>query len=169
MELTIIKEKIPQYLKKYKYAAIILIIGLMLMWLPSKLEKKENNNTTQSIQESEMNDDEQNLKDILSKIKGAGRVEVLLTRAVDSETQYQSNGNYTSDESGENNTVTTVIVTDSSRNESGLVQRKIAPIYRGAVVVCDGAEDPAVRLALVEAVSKVTGLSTNHISVLKME
>lgn len=35
-------------------------------------------------------------------------------------------------------------------------------------MVCQGADNAAVRLAIVEAVSKVTGLGANRISVLKM-
>jgi len=36
-------------------------------------------------------------------------------------------------------------------------------------VVCQGADDPAVRLAVSQAVSSVTGISTDRISVLKMK
>ena len=169
MELTVIREKIPHYFKKYKFVVVVLLIGLVMMWLPSRLTNKETATPDPSAEESTTYNDEENLQRILSKVSGAGRVEVLLTRAVDAETQYQTNGSFESDDSGENNAVTTVIISDSSRNESGLVQKRIAPTYRGAVIVCDGADDPSVRLALVEAVSKVTGLSSNHISVLKME
>ena len=40
--------------------------------------------------------------------------------------------------------------------------------FTGAVVVCRGADDPAVRLRIVEAVSAFTGLGTNRIVVQKM-
>jgi len=39
----------------------------------------------------------------------------------------------------------------------------------GAVIVCQGADDPQVRLSIVDAVSKVTGLGSDKISVLKMK
>jgi stage III sporulation protein AG len=39
----------------------------------------------------------------------------------------------------------------------------------GAIVLCQGADVPSVRLAIVDAVSKVTGLVANQISVLKMK
>ena len=41
--------------------------------------------------------------------------------------------------------------------------------YLGVIVVCEGADSPAVRLAIVEAVSDVTGLGADRISVLKMK
>ena len=40
--------------------------------------------------------------------------------------------------------------------------------FTGAVVVCRGADDPAVRLRIMETVSAFTGLGTNRIVVQKM-
>ena len=60
------------------------------------------------------------------------------------------------------------MITDENRTQTGLVQQSIPPTYRGAIVVCQGADSPAVCLAVKEAVSKVTGLDTSQISVLKM-
>ena len=39
----------------------------------------------------------------------------------------------------------------------------------GAVAVAQGADDPLVKLAITEAVSKVTGLRSDKISVIKMK
>lgn len=39
---------------------------------------------------------------------------------------------------------------------------------QGAAVVCDGADDARVRLAIVEAVSAYTGLGSDRIKVLEM-
>ena len=63
----------------------------------------------------------------------------------------------------------TVIITDGDRVQSGLVQHIVAPEYRGAIVVCEGADKPEVRLHIIEAVASVTGLGTDKISVLKMK
>ena len=58
---------------------------------------------------------------------------------------------------------------DNSRNERGLVIRTDPPKYLGAVVLCQGADSSVVRLAVIDAVSKVTGLGTDRICVLKMK
>ena len=51
-----------------------------------------------------------------------------------------------------------------------LVREVIEPaLLRGAIVVCQGAENPKVALSVVQAVAAVTGLSTNRITVLKMK
>ena len=39
----------------------------------------------------------------------------------------------------------------------------------GAIVVCQGGDNATVRLAIIEAVSNVTGLGADKISVLKMK
>ena len=80
-------------------------------------------------------------------------------------TQYISN-----EDISENNTRSdTVIITDADRNEAGLIERIDPPIYRGAIVVCEGADSAQVRLSITQAVSKITGLSTDNICVLKMK
>ena len=63
----------------------------------------------------------------------------------------------------------TVIVTDSQRCESGLIRQINPAAYKGAIVVCQGADSSAVRLAITQAVAKITGLGTDNICVLKMK
>ena len=41
--------------------------------------------------------------------------------------------------------------------------------YCGAVIVAEGGEDPTVALALTRAVSAVTGLGADRITVMKMK
>ena len=47
-------------------------------------------------------------------------------------------------------------------------RKTIYPQYLGAVVVCEGAASPQVRLDVLQAVAQFTGLSTDKISVLKL-
>ena len=109
------------------------------------------------------------LSDILCHIDGAGNVQVLLTTERGEETIYQTDSH--TSVGGDNNSaqVETVIISGSERNQSGLIKQINPPTYMGAIVVCQGADSPIVRLAIVEAVSKVTGLGADRISVLKMK
>ena len=106
---------------------------------------------------------EEELEEILSQISGVGKTEVLLTEFSGSETIYQSDSGHNL--SGND----TVILTDSSRSQYGLVRQILSPVYKGAVVVCKGADSASVRLAVVDAVMRATGLSSDCISVLKMK
>ena len=103
---------------------------------------------------------------LLSAMEGAGRVRVLLTEAKGERRHFQTDQDQ--HQSGDLKT-DTVIITAQDRSQQGLVQRTDPPVYRGAVVLCQGADSSRVRLAVVEAVAAVTGLTSDKISVLKMK
>ena len=63
----------------------------------------------------------------------------------------------------------TVLITGADRMETGLIRQELPPRYRGALIVCQGADRSAVKLAVVEAVANVTGISADRITVLKMK
>ena len=97
-------------------------------------------------------------------MEGVGEVQVLLTEARGTESVYQ-----TDSASGGEGRRETVIITDDRRSEFGLVRQVISPVYQGAIVVCQGGGNASVRLAVMEAVSNVTGIASSRITVLKME
>ena len=140
---------------KYRYVLLVALAGLALMLLPGGGKKEATPAPTEVTQESL----EDRLEDILGRIEGAGKVSVLLTEAQGGEVLYQTEG-----EDGK-----TVLVTGADRSENGLIRTTQPPRYQGAVVVCEGADRAEVRLAVVDAVAKATGLGTDRITVLKME
>lgn len=167
MVLKPIAQKISDFFKKYRYVALIVIIGLLLMMLPSQIQGDQEPKAVLSTETEETL--EEQLTEILSQIKGAGKVNVLLSIAAGEETLYETNREETTGSDSSKIKTETVTVTDSARNQNGLVRQKISPIYLGAIIVCQGADDPNVRLSIVDAVSKLTGLGANRISVLKMK
>ena len=166
MELKGITSKIKTLLTKYKYVAIVLLAGIGMMMLPD-FDKKETI-TVEKIETKEEMPLETVLSNALSKVHGAGRVEVLLNVAQGPKTIYQMDEDSSGSENGQSDKAQTVTLTDSQRNEYGLVQQVNPPVYMGAIVLCQGADDPVVKLSIVEAVSKITGLNANQICVLKM-
>ena len=92
----------------------------------------------------------------------------MITERSGSETHYQTDVSGTQDEDGISNDSRTVLVS-SGGAEAGLIKSVSPPVYLGAIVVCQGADDPAVRLAVSQAVAAVTGISMDRISVLKMK
>lgn len=153
-------EKITELLKKYRYVCIVVLVGILLMMLPvGTSKKKETVPEKQTVQEPAM---ETRLTNIISQIRGAGKVSVMLTIAAGEETVFQEDQGST----GQKDTVT---VTDKDRNQSALVVQILPPRYLGAVVVCQGAEDPQVRLAIAEVVSSLTGLGMDKISIVRMK
>ena len=153
---------------KYKHAIIVLLVGLGLMLLPTGAKDSPAPEPI-PVTRTENNDLESKLSAILSRVRGAGEVEVLLTVRTGGETLYQTDEDSGTGESESRKRLSTVIVEDASNQELGLVRRTDPPVYQGAVVVCQGADDPQVKLAIVEAVSCATGLGADQITVVKMK
>lgn len=146
---------------------MVLLIGIFLLCLPRQEPQTGVSPKQETVQQQTTL--EQELEDVLSKLEGAGKVRVLLTESSGSETYYQQDEDRMEDEGGRQIRSDTVILTDGSRGQSGLVRRVDPPVYLGAVVLCQGADSARVKLAVTEAVSNATGLSTDRITVLKMK
>ena len=61
------------------------------------------------------------------------------------------------------------MVVNRDGGEGPVIASVSGPEYQGAVIVCDGAESPQVRLELTEAVRSLTGISSDHIKISKMK
>ena len=165
MEATAPKQRINALFGKYKYPILVALVGLGLMLLPSEQEPSEPVEPSRAVERSL----EEKLEALLGRIEGAGQVSVLLTEKEGSQTLYQTDSQTDADESGSRRTDDTVLIEDENRTESGLVRQTLGPVYRGAVILCLGADDPTVKLAVVEAVRCVTGRGADQISVQKMK
>lgn len=157
-----VTEKAMEFLKKYRYVALVLLAGVILMALP---EKKPQDPSPTAVQEETEPDLQESLEEILTQLAGAGKVRVLLAKASGEETIYQTDR----DSGSEDLRTDTVVISGADREEYGLVRQINPPEFLGAIVVCQGADNASVKLAIVEAVANATGLSTDKISVLKMK
>lgn len=167
MEKLLKNKKVQDFLGKYKYVLLVLAVGIVLMVIPSGSQTQVEAVLNQG--EESILSVEERLTQILKQVKGAGEVHVLLTEAFGEETLYQTNEDTSQSDTASSSRGDTVTVTDSERNENGLVRQKNPPKYLGAIVVCQGGDQPAVRLAILDAVSKVTGLGADKISIQKMK
>ena len=157
-------EAMKNLLLRYRYAAIILLLGLGLMLLPSG--KKE---TPKPGEVTEQRNLSRELEQILSAVDGAGRVRVLLTEQIGAEIHYQTDCRTDTSDSGESRQEDTVLIDGEDRKKTGLVRRRDPPRYLGAVVAAQGADSPQIRLALIQAVECATGLRTDQIQVVRMK
>ena len=161
MDTVVPKQRINAIFAKYKYPILVVLVGLGLLLLPDR-EASLAPVPQETVSEVSL---EHRLEELLSQVHGAGQVRVLLTEETGRETVYQTDVQSDSDS---HRSEDTVLVEDSSRNETGLVRRTLEPRYRGAVILCQGADIPGVKLAIVEAVRCVTGLGADEISVQKL-
>ncbi len=169
MEINTVFNKIKLAINKYKYSIIILLIGCVFLMAPGFEANKDQEAAKEQTQEILSEPINELLEKILEKIDGAGDVEVMLSTAEGEKTLYQTDSKVTDSETNNTTDISTIIVSDEKRTQAGLVQQIISPKYQGAIIVCEGAENPTVRLSIMDAVSKITGLKTDKISVLKMK
>lgn len=158
--------RIVKMLKKYRYPALILLVGICLMILPTQKEEKVSTVTEATAQERLL---EERLEEILSGMEGVGQVDVLLSLSKGESIVYQTDEDTRRSDSDQTDQITTVTVSQSDRTEIGLVRQIDPPEYLGAVIACQGASNANVRFAVVEAVSKATGLGADRIAVVKMK
>lgn len=168
MDIKNIYKGISTKLQKYKYVGIVVVIGIVLMLLPNLSSEEKKSDVVPETTEQTISL-QQELEQILSQISGAGQVRIMLNEQVGEERIYQYNEDITVSDSSTSTKNSIVTVADADRNENGLIKKINSPIYRGAIVLCQGAENPAVKLAVSEAVSKITGLGLDKIIVLKMK
>ncbi len=161
--------KLRQILRKYRHALLVLLVGLGLMLLPSGSGGTTAQTPEPIVSPSTEDDLEARLESILGQISGAGEVMVLLTVKTGQEQLYQTDEQSNTSGDSASHQSSTILVEDGNRQETGLVRRVDPPTYQGALIVCQGGDNPSVKLAIVEAVRCVTGLGADQITVVKMK
>lgn len=161
-----IRTAIAENFAKYKFVMLIIALGIILMLMPTGgKQEKIPESTVASVTDADM---EEKLEDILSQIRGVGKVQVLITEQTGAETVYQTDEDSAEGETNRSLKRKTVIVSGNG-TQSGLVQTVTPPTYLGAIIVCQGGGSQSVKLAVANAVAAATGISLDRISVLEMK
>ena len=112
---------------------------------------------------------EDKLKNLISKIKGSGNVEVMITLDSGTSVVLASNDETVTTTSGGASTTTVsanpIIIEQSGTNMPVIVE-EILPKIKGVVIVSSGAKDINVRLNILNAVQTLTGLTNSQIQIL---
>ena len=135
-------------------------------------------NTKNEEETNVENDLEERLENILSKMEGVGKVNVMLTYTKGSEIipmknetskisttqEIDSDGGIRTIE--EKDTAKEIIYTNGSEIET---QTVINPVVKGAIVIAEGASNATVKTNIVSAVEAITGLATYKVQVFEMD
>ena len=162
---------------RYKYFLAVIAVGVLLLLsakVPTSEPAKEEGTQTEAA--FDLQTFQQSVADSLAQIEGAGRVEVLLSLEAGEESVYasdvsqssQSTGG-SSDSTSETYQSTMSILSDGSYGETPVLIKSKYPTFRGAVILCEGADSDTVRLQIVQAVSALCGISSDHISISKLK
>lgn len=125
--------------------------------------------------------EEHRLRDILSAIKGAGKVEVMITYISGSEivTAMNTVESTTTTEEEDNNGGTRQInqndknsqpsTFNDSEGSKPIILKEVKPEIRGVIIISEGADDIRVKMELMKAVQVALGIKPNQVEVFPME
>lgn len=147
------------------------VLGVLLIFSGNSLQKDQKispaaNTLTESVTTKEYTTQlENNLTELLGYIDGAGKVQVVVTLESSTQKVYALDQKK---QSSTGNQETEHIILNQQNGQDALVEMIWEPEIRGVAVVCEGADSIAVCSQITEAVSVLTGVSTNRISIAKM-
>ncbi|MBR5543428.1 MAG: hypothetical protein IKU65_04965 [Oscillospiraceae bacterium] len=159
---------------KYKYVIIAVFAGLILMSFPGGSAKKTETTDTQRI-EFDVGAFEKRIENALAQSAGIGRCKVMLSLDSSPESVYAKEARQSRKESEsgvvkeDDSDMKPSIMSEGSGRQSPIVVKEIYPGFRGALVICDGADEPSIKACVIESVSSLTGLGSDKISVIKMK
>ena len=169
-----IAEKILPVLIKYRALLVVLLAGVLLVsagW-PGSGRHDPVQETAPAAADEEgfsLSAFEENLNQKLAAIEGVGRVGLMLSLDQTEEAVYAVNTRRTDSEAGGQSYESDLtVVSDGSYGETPVTVKNLLPTFRGAVVLCDGADNAEVRLAVTQAVTTVCGIGADKVTVLKM-
>ena len=174
MEVT---ERIRELLKNRKWAVFMTVCGvtgLLLIMISSLLPDRKsapavNKEQLKSVFDSSAycKDTEERLAALLSEIEGAGEVKVYLTVGSEQRYVYATEGRHSRSDNKTEEEEKYVIVGGGSE-KNALIETVQAPEITGAVIVCGGGGDAAVREQIYKAASAALGIPTARIYVAKI-
>ena len=168
---------------------IVTVVMINYIWNGTEKTEQENDVSSKVLAKSEYNENdtlkpnniEQRLEQILSKIKGVGSVNVLVTYSQTSTIMpmYSEDISKTTteetDSSGGKRTVneTTnkkdIVYEENTKGKVPVTQSTINPVIEGAIVIAKGATNSEIKKSIIQAVEAATGLPTHKIQVFEME
>jgi len=165
-------KKIFGHIKNTKVLALIFIVGIGLMLLP--VGKSEKNQTTQEepqIHKTYKESLEADLEKILSQIKGAGKVSVMVTLTDDGDTYFAADektaNTKAENEETKSREVSHVFKNKTSEGELPLITKQTYPQISGVLICASGADNPQVKNNIVTAARALLGIKSHRIEVLE--
>ena len=180
-------------IKNIELIAAILVISIVISIYASTFSKPADAGENESQPENDTglhwvnnnsfseNRDEQRLKEILSAIKGAGQVEVMITYNSGKEIIPAMNtveSTTVTEEEDNNGGTRKINQTDKnfqpstfndSEGSKPIILKEVEPEIKGVIIISQGAEDIRVKMELMKAVQVALGIKPNQVEVFPME
>lgn len=164
---------------------VILLVGLLLLVisLPTSDKKSVSKEDSQELQTG--NDSyesvlEKRLETVLSKVKGVGKIDVMITletngeKVVEKDLQMDTQNIQEEDSAGgsrltkEQGTINNSVYTQSADgSQMPYVSKELTPEVAGVVVIAEGGDDPVIVQDITEAVQALFHLEAHKIKIMK--
>lgn len=153
---------------------ILLVAGILLLMLSCGDFMKKGEESSVAVSQEEKTEEtgesyrqamERQVVELLSKVEGVGKTEVMITLSAGKEKVTLKDNETAEGKSQEE----TVLVEDSERNSSPYVLQEKEPVPEGILVVCEGGGDPAVSREIISAIQVLFHVEAHKIKVMKME
>ncbi len=156
-------------------AAVLGALVLIIYFLPSN-NSKSDGVVTSAVQSENISDEAKMLAETLSKIKGAGNVNVMITYESSGELvpAYQQDitetGNTSENQVTYSKTQSNKIITVNQQGGAGaLIIKEKKPEIKGVIVIAEGAADLNVKLNLYKAVQTVLQINAAKVDIFEMK
>lgn len=159
-----VKQKLLR-LRRFQPAALVLLLGFVLLILPGGEAGTET-----LVTEQEKFDRialQAEMEQVLQRIEGVGKLRLMLMVDSGVERELAKNCTGSLSEKEREESRETVIIGAGGGEQEVVVTRSVYPRFTGALVVCEGADNANVRYAVMTAVSVLTNLGSNRISIVK--
>lgn len=161
-------KKLWEAARKYRLILLVLLVGVLFLLIPAQDTEERQSGVHEEREDNfDVTELETRMEKVLARIDGAGDLSLMLTVKSGGEEIYALDTEYREEEDGSEERITTVLVSGEGGTKEPVVARRDYPVFQGALVVCDGGDDPSVRLLITKAVSALTGLGADKITVCK--
>lgn len=174
--------KAKDWLRGGRARALLLVagaVGIALLALSELLPERTESAVPSMTAEAFVQQTEERLRGIVSRIDGAGECEVMVTLANGVEYVYATEQRVSSDRREDTDdsasrltqsdgSESSAIVIDTDNGREGLLVTEIQPTVRGVVIVCEGGDREDVRQRIIDAVTVAMDLSAKRVCVTKL-
>ena len=160
------------HIKNTKVLAVIFIVGIGLMLIPAGNREKPQEQAEETTDFKGYKQTlEEDLQKIISQIKGAGKVSVMVTLADGGDTYFavDESASYTKADTEEARSSETahVFKKDSKNGELPLITKQTYPQISGVLVCAEGANITQVKNNIIAAVEALLGVKSHRIEVVE--
>ncbi|MBO5329396.1 MAG: hypothetical protein J6A71_02595 [Anaerotignum sp.] len=162
----------PENKKMRSNILLALLLGILLLAAGRSFSGSEGKTASPpqpAAKETAGRETERRMAEILSKVEGAGQVDVMLTYRQTEEKNIAHNE--TREESGETlrTEYTAILLEDGDGATEPLILTEISPVVEGVVIAAQGADSPAVAASLNQAAQALLDVPAHKVAVLKMK